>query len=539
MLKKSLLLSLSFLFVQADLLYKELKIEDLQELPRSLTKDFYIWQYLNQDISSDEADLALAEIKYMNNNLFYRYAKKQDNDETYAVAQCMQANAKDLLDQSDDCIVTGLSYGKALSLNFNEIDLIIDKLSLNYPLKAESLKVINSSLPFVKLASSSKEIFFEVFNKTTKEFRFEKLNYKLPQALMNKIKDDKRFNQTIKLIVTDTKLKNLQQSLIGIDDSSLNFQSSFLLALNSIINASYDPQMAMNYLENAYKKAYFSIDKDMVLFWQYQLNQEEEFLEKLSQSSDINIYSIYAKEHFNKEFDNLIFTLKINQELQEPTISQFDWVRMLQDGIKYDEENLLEYENSFSRYDIPYLANIYHRYYKYQKAIFLSPYEEYLGKSSIHRKSLIYAIARQESGFIPTSISSAYALGSMQIMPFLVESLSKEFEEDIYLEDMFNPQINIKYANKHLDYLESKLSSPLFVSYAYNGGIGYTNRNIIPLFKENLPYMPYMAIELVSYDETKQYGKKVLANYYIYINHLQNKQTKFASLIEGIKEDIK
>lgn len=62
MLKKSLLLSLSFLFVQADLLYKELKIEDLQELPRSLTKDFYIWQYLNQDISSDEADLALAEI---------------------------------------------------------------------------------------------------------------------------------------------------------------------------------------------------------------------------------------------------------------------------------------------------------------------------------------------------------------------------------------------------------------------------------------------------------------------------------------------
>ena len=46
-----------------------------------------------------------------------------------------------------------------------------------------------------------------------------------------------------------------------------------------------------------------------------------------------------------------------------------------------------------------------------------------------HRKSLIYALGRQESRFIPTSVSSSYAMGTMQIMPFLSKAIAKELKE--------------------------------------------------------------------------------------------------------------
>jgi len=526
--------SLSF-FVYGDVIPSDITLDFIKQHPRSITKDFYIWQYLNQDITPQEAVIALSEVNSMNNNLFFRYAKKSGHDETYAVAQCMQASAKDLLEQNDHCIEAGLSYPKALGLNYSELNLIADKLSTNYLLKAEALKVINSSLPFVRVVSAQPDIFFEVFNKTSKEFRLNKLNYRLPQGLIDKVKGDPKFNQTVKLIVTDLKLKNLQNSLIGIDDSKLNFQSSFYLALNVLLNSENDKELAMNYLNNASKKAYFKIDKDMVLLWQYLVSEDISYIETLAQSWDINIYSIYAKEKLSQNIDNAIYSLETNKDLEQPVLTQFDWVNILQSDLKLDENVLNEFSSKLSRYELPHLAYLYHKFHNYRQSVYITPYEDLLKDDTVERKSLIYSIARQESGFVPTLVSTSYALGAMQIMPFLADSLSKEFGENIHLTDMFKPEINIKYANKHLNYLESKLTHPLYISYAYNGGIGFTNRDVLPLFKDKLPFNPFMAMELIAYDESKQYGKKVLANYYMYLNYLKNEKVSINSLLEELK----
>lgn len=526
--------SLSF-FVYGDVIPSDITLDFIKQHPRSITKDFYIWQYLNQDITPQEAVIALSEVNSMNNNLFFRYAKKSGHDETYAVAQCMQASAKDLLEQNDHCIEAGLSYPKALGLDFSGMNVLIDKLSTNYPLKAEALKVINSSLPFVRVVSAQPDIFFEVFNKTSKEFRLNKLNYRLPQGLIDKVKGDPKFNQTVKLIVTDLKLKNLQNSLIGIDDSKLNFQSSFYLALNVLLNSENDKELAMNYLNNASKKAYFKIDKDMVLLWQYLVSEDISYIETLAQSWDINIYSIYAKEKLSQNIDNAIYSLETNKDLEQPVLTQFDWVNILQSDLKLDENVLNEFSSKLSKYELPHLAYLYHKFHNYRQSVYITPYEDLLKDDTVERKSLIYAIARQESGFVPTLVSTSYALGAMQIMPFLADSLSKEFGENIHLTDMFKPEINIKYANKHLNYLESKLTHPLYISYAYNGGIGFTNREVLYLFKESLPFNPFMAMELVPYDESKQYGKKVLANYYMYQNYLKKEKITLNSLLEGLR----
>ena len=103
------------------------------------------------------------------------------------------------------------------------------------------------------------------------------------------------------------------------------------------------------------------------------------------------------------------------------------------------------------------------------------PYYDNIKDYNKTRQALILAIARQESRFIPTAISVSYALGMMQFMPFLANHIGEKelkipnFDQDF----MFKPEIAYYFGNYHLNYLESRLKSPLFVAYAYNGGIGF------------------------------------------------------------------
>ena len=170
----------------------------------------------------------------------------------------------------------------------------------------------------------------------------------------------------------------------------------------------------------------------------------------------------------------------------------------------------------------------------YKVPYYPMPYREAMWGYSKERMAMLYALGRQESRFIPASVSPSYALGMMQIMPFLIKHLAKERKETLDLNEMFNPYVAISYANQHMDYLNSWLYHPLFVAYAYNGGIGFTKRTIKSshLFKEG-EYEPYLSMELVDYEESKEYGKKVLANYVIYLN-LLGTQTKVSHFLSTL-----
>ncbi|MBS9778759.1 MAG: hypothetical protein KGV58_00450 [Campylobacteraceae bacterium] len=100
--------------------------------------------------------------------------------------------------------------------------------------------------------------------------------------------------------------------------------------------------------------------------------------------------------------------------------------------------------------------------------------------------------------------------------------------------DMFKPQIALKFANSHLDYLEKHLHEPLFIAYAYNGGIGFTKRLFTQkgLFKKG-KYEPYMSMELINYKESREYGKKVITNYAQYAK-LYNLPIKLSHLYKNL-----
>ena len=166
------------------------------------------------------------------------------------------------------------------------------------------------------------------------------------------------------------------------------------------------------------------------------------------------------------------------------------------------------------------------------------PYRDAMIGKDVKRVALIYAIARQESRFVPASVSPSYALGMMQIMPFLIKHLAKQKKEKIDLDDIFDPFVAIDYADKHLNYLNRFLYHPLFVAYAYNGGIGFTKRT---LRKDNMfkrgRYEPYLSMELIDYVESREYGKKVLTNYVVYLNLLGVK-TKITTLLNQLDKPL-
>ena len=175
--------------------------------------------------------------------------------------------------------------------------------------------------------------------------------------------------------------------------------------------------------------------------------------------------------------------------------------------------------NSIS--SLSYYYYILNKASRNKKQYFPIPYKNILKEYPIKRQALILAIARQESHFIPASISSSFAVGMMQFMPFLIEHIAKEKGYKMDLDEIFNPYRAIEFADYHLDYLTKHLHHPLFVAYAYNAGIGFTKKYLRNKkhFRAG-SYEPYMSMEMMKNIEAREYGKKVLTNYVIYLNKL-------------------
>ncbi len=531
------MLKLLLLFLGISLFSKEITLEWLEKQPESYAKDFYIWRYLSYDITPAQANQALSGVKHLNNKILYRYITKSKDPILQDYKSCKKAKTTLLLQKKDYCIEAGLSLYDAIKLSNKELQNVIKKVKKEYPDFAKELAVLHSPLPFKTLTKSDNDTFFGVFNTVGDSYRSRYFNEYIPKAVLEKLQQDKeKFALAVKFIVTNPRMKKAQISLLKIDAKKLDFKTTFHLAINAIKHKKNE--IALGYLKLAYKKAYFQMEKDNVTFWQYQLTKDLSYIFKLSKSWDINIYTLFAYNKLQKMPQNIIYN--INQKSTKTLFdikNPFAWHKVLDESQKMDGQKLQKYYNIFTDEDtIGHLAFIKERFARYKKSYFVMPYEKYLKNVDKNRKALIYAIARQESRFIPTSISTSYAMGVMQIMPFLSKALAKELKEPYDIDKQLEPKTNLKYANHHLNFLDKRLDNPLFIAYAYNGGIGFTRRTLKQgLFKKG-KFEPWLSMELIPYDESKKYGKKVLANYFVYQNYLNPKNKIFFNqLIDSIK----
>ncbi len=281
------------------------------------------------------------------------------------------------------------------------------------------------------------------------------------------------------------------------------------------------PVLASQYFDLSRKNYKKIHDIDKTLFWLYLSTKDKNYLNHLRRSSSVNIYTMVAADIVNAKYPKTI-----TQKFKKSKTHNFDikdpisWAK-----IKHKMKKSKDINNLAKKYASQECIGIYtylkSKMPKSDDNYFPMPYRKIMKNINIKRQALIYAIARQESRFVPASVSRSFALGMMQFMPFLVKHVAKEKNQTIDLDDMFNPHKAIEYADHHLDYLNSYLYHPLFVAYAYNAGIGFTKRHIqnSKNFRRG-KYEPYMSIEKMKNYEAREYGKKVLANYVVYLNKL-------------------
>jgi len=127
--------------------------------------------------------------------------------------------------------------------------------------------------------------------------------------------------------------------------------------------------------------------------------------------------------------------------------------------------------------------------------------------------ALVLAVIRRESFFNHMAISSAGAVGLMQIMPSTGRFLARRFGLGrINRNDLINPELNIRLGCSFLSDQLRRFGDPVLALAAYNAGPSNVRRWV-----RNIGYSdPDEFVELIPFAETRSYIKQVLKDYSIY-----------------------
>ncbi len=152
------------------------------------------------------------------------------------------------------------------------------------------------------------------------------------------------------------------------------------------------------------------------------------------------------------------------------------------------------------------------------KLVYPRPYLSYVNRYANYYgipADLIYAVMKQESLYNPASYSSASATGLMQIIPSTGYYIARKIRRYNFNPSMlYSKSININFGSYYLKALLDKFGNKKYLAIAsYNAGPNAVNYWKNRLFKgKNM----LLFIESIPFNQTRNYVKKVLANYYLY-----------------------
>jgi soluble lytic murein transglycosylase len=140
--------------------------------------------------------------------------------------------------------------------------------------------------------------------------------------------------------------------------------------------------------------------------------------------------------------------------------------------------------------------------------------------------ALLFGIARQESRFAPDIVSSAGAVGLMQLMPPTARWVAKQLNNADYRPSRIadvgvNTQFGAFYYKYWLDRLDRM---PALATAAYNAGPGRAQA-----WRSSAPLEGAIWVESIPFNETRDYVKKVFANTMFYAHLLSQTYVSLAA----------
>jgi len=173
--------------------------------------------------------------------------------------------------------------------------------------------------------------------------------------------------------------------------------------------------------------------------------------------------------------------------------------------------------------------------FRLDNALFPMPEWEPTGGYSINR-ALLFAFARQESGFNPVAQSPVGALGLMQLMPPTLKAMRKRLGATLGESakvDWKDPAVSLALGQEYIHYLMDDPNIQgdlLLLAAAYNAGPGK-----LAQWRDRIAYDadPLLFLESIPVRETRGFVKRVLASMWIYQQKLGQASPSLNALAAG------
>ena len=149
---------------------------------------------------------------------------------------------------------------------------------------------------------------------------------------------------------------------------------------------------------------------------------------------------------------------------------------------------------------------------------FPTPFQKIVNKEAYTRNIspfIMMSLMRQESRFKQKIMSSAGAIGLMQLMPSTARSVAKKINvKSVSRKSLTNPRINIMLGSEYLKHLFSQFdNSALLTTASYNAGPSRSKKWKKSLITE---ISGAAFAESIPFDETREYVKSVLSGAVMY-----------------------
>ena len=151
---------------------------------------------------------------------------------------------------------------------------------------------------------------------------------------------------------------------------------------------------------------------------------------------------------------------------------------------------------------------------------YMMPFREHFAAAARDQaadEALLFSVARQESRFAPDIVSSAGAVGLMQLMPPTARWVAKQMGRSDYRPTQIAElPVNTQFGAFYFKYCQDRLEGmPALAAAAYNAGPGRAQA-----WRNGAPLEGAIWVETIPFNETREYVKRVLANAMFYAREL-------------------